>query len=95
MSEKCSYVNSVEKSESQIQFALKLTTMPPFLIYSMKGWHDKNMYIQGVAILLVEKPPLVYVPNMYKGWQGVVGEARGGNYTDPFEAVICYIYSAK
>ena len=29
---------------------------------------------------------------MYKGWQGVVGEARGGNYTNPKKAHYTYKY---
>ena len=29
----------------------------------------KNMYVQVLAILLVEMPTLVHVPKMYRGWQ--------------------------
>ena len=45
--------------------------------------HIRYIPIQGEAFLLVEKPPLVYVPNMYKGRQGEAGKARGGNSTYP------------
>ena len=46
------------------------------------------VHIQGEAFLLVEKPPLVYVPNMYKGRQGEAGEVREGNSTYPFCSIL-------
>ena len=55
---------------------IELAGLPPLV-------HIRYIPIQGEAFLLVEKPPLVYVPNMYKGRQGEVGEARGGNSTYP------------
>ena len=55
---------------------IELAGLPPLV-------HIRYIPIQGEAFLLVEKPPLVYVPNMYKGRQGEAGKARGGNSTYP------------
>ena len=41
----------------------------------------KNMYVQVLAILLVEMPTPVHVPNMYKCWQVLAVLASVGNST--------------
>ena len=48
----------------------------------------KNMYVQVLAILLVEMPTPVHVPNMYKCWQVLAVLASVGNSTNPTQSPI-------